>query len=181
MKPNRVKLIPLLAVLLVAACGQPVAGEAVAGGEVRVSTSVKPLRPSSRNSSTRPRPTISSRPSTSNSLAGLAGTWEGEYTCGQGNTGLKLTIKEPSGPTLPAVFEFFPLPGNPSAKKGSYSMVGSRSAGGHVVFKQEKWIDQPPGYVMVDLEVTSPIDAGTRQLSGDVLDPSCKGFSVRRP
>ena len=35
MKPNRVKLMPPLAVLLVAACGQPVAGEAVAGGEVR--------------------------------------------------------------------------------------------------------------------------------------------------
>ncbi len=110
----------------------------------------------------------------------MVGTWEGEYTCGQGNTGLKLTIKEPEASSVPATFEFFPLSSNPSAAKGSYTMVGAFSSGGQLVFRQQKWVEQPDGYVMVDLAVTSPIESSTRQLSGDVLSDSCKGFSVRK-
>jgi hypothetical protein len=191
MTANRVKPALLIAALilpLVSACGQPVAGEAVAAAGDVVTTATKPPRTSSRaTGTTRLRPpaspasSASSTPSTSDKLDSLVGTWAGEYTCGQGNTGLKLTIKDPRGPSLPAVFDFFPLPGNPDAKKGSYSMVGSLSGSGQLVFRQEKWIDQPPGYVMVDLAVTSPLESNVKQLSGDVLEPSCKGFSVRRP
>ena len=179
-----------LTLALTSACGQQVAGDAVAGAAVtsvtksaRVST--RPSRPVA--TSVRPSTSPGGRPSSSPGgrptpadLAGLAGTWEGEYTCGQGNTGLTLTIDAPQSAALPAVFAFFPLPGNPAAKKGSYSMVGSLSPSGQLLFKQERWIEQPAGYVMVDLAVTSPIRPGASLLSGDVLDPSCKGFSVRR-
>src|SRR5262245_47077802 len=78
-----------LALLLVAACGRPIAGEAFAGSDVRVTATFAPVRPSPRTSASRPRPPASTRPSTSEgpaALAGLVGTWEGEYTCAQGST-----------------------------------------------------------------------------------------------
>lgn len=172
-------LAPVLA--LVAACGQQVTGEAhPAAAKVKTT---KSSSATSRFTSKASRPATPSRRPTAKPGAGdlgaLAGVWEGEYTCGQGETGLKLTIEEPEGNALPATFEFFPLPENPNAKAGSYSMRGSRT-GDRLVFRQENWINQPPGYVMVDLEVTSPITEDATSLSGDVLSESCKGFSVRR-
>ncbi|MFL6145847.1 MAG: hypothetical protein ACJ72N_28770 [Labedaea sp.] len=171
-----------LVLALSSACGQQVTGEAVAAEGAAAKSSVPLPRPSSRPrpSATSARPSSTAGPASSAELAGLAGTWEGEYTCAQGNTGLTLTIKAPQNAVLPTVFAFFPLPGNATAKKGSYSMVGSLSPSGQLRFTQERWIEQPTGYVMVDLTVTSPVEAGVSQLSGDVLDPACKGFSVRR-
>jgi hypothetical protein len=172
-------LLGLILTLAPAACGQAIPGDAVAarGLAAPVSTTKTPTTTSTSRPTTS-APATSARPS--DVLAGLAGTWAGEYTCAQGNTGLRLTIKEPSGDALPATFEFFPLPANPAAKKGSYSMLGGLSPAGQLVFRQQQWIDQPAGYVMVDLAVTSPLDADAAQLSGDVLEASCKGFSVRR-
>ena len=181
-----VRLLIFGAVLVGAtACGQRVTGQAVAGDHTPIaSTSSAP--PSSRSTDDPPPAGGSSTssttrpPSGSGGLAGIEGTWEGQYTCGQGNTGLKLTIKAAEGRTLPAVFAFYPLEDNPSAARGSYTMVGSLNSAGHLVFKQQAWIDQPPTYHMVDLQVTSPLDEDTDTLSGDVLDSGCKGFSVRR-
>ena len=169
-----------LLLVLVSACGKPIAGEpraASAGEVVRTSTPRAPTS-SRRPTTTPPR---SSRPaSTSDVLSGLTGAWEGEYTCGQGNTGLRLTIAAVRDGVASATFEFFPLAGNPSAKAGKYTMVGALGSSGQLVFKQQQWIEQPPGYVMVDLAVTSPLSPDATQLSGDVLMDNCKGFSVRR-
>jgi hypothetical protein len=169
----------LIALLLapVSACGKPVAGEPRAAQNA-VRTAPRTTTPSRKPTTSAPR--TSGKPSTSDVLKGLAGTWNGEYTCGQGDTGLKLTVKAPESGALPATFEFFPLAGNPSAKKGSYTVIGAISPAGQLVFKQQQWIDQPEGYVMVDLAVTSPLTADAAQLSGDVLMDNCKGFSVRR-
>jgi hypothetical protein len=180
-RPTLLLLSLGLLVTLAVACGQPIAGDArpaanVAANPSAKQTSSRATRPT-RPSTSRPRTT---RPSSPDRLSGLAGTWEGEYTCAQGATGLKLIISEPDGTSLPAVFEFFPLPQNPGAKAGSYSMLGTLNPNGQLVFKQQQWINQPPGYVMVDIAVTSPIEESTTQLSGDVLDSACKGFSVRR-
>jgi hypothetical protein len=165
---------------LASACGKPVAGEPQAASGAAVRTSAPKTTTTSRRPTTAP-PRTSRAPSTADVLTGLAGTWEGEYTCGQGNTGLKLTIKPLGANTVaPATFEFFPLSSNPSAKKGSYAMIAAVSPSGQLVFKQQQWIDQPAGYVMVDLAVTSPLDPDATQLSGDVLMDNCKGFSVRR-
>jgi hypothetical protein len=167
------------ALLFVSACGQQVAGQALA---VDHPTLTRSAPPSTSRTPVTPRPTSTPRTSSTGSvsLSGLEGVWEGEYTCGQGNTGLRLTIKAPDGRTLPAVFEFFPLPDNPSAAKGSFTMLGGVNAAGKLVFKQQGWIDQPAGYVMVDLQVTSPIEGSVDALSGDMLADQCKGFSVRR-
>lgn len=178
---NRGASACLLAVLaiLTAACGKPVAGEARAASDAVVRTSApRPSSPSRKPTTTPPR--TSGRPSTADVLKGLAGTWEGEYTCGQGNTGLTLTVKAPQSGAAPTTFAFFPLASNPSAKKGSYLMIGAISPAGQLVFKQQQWIEQPDGYVMVDLAVTSPLDPDATQLSGDVLADNCKGFSVRK-
>src|ERR1700716_4275923 len=141
----------VLLLVLTSACGKPVAGEPRAA-ENAVRTAPKTTPPSRRPTTSAPR--SSAKPSTTDVLKGLAGIWEGEYTCGQGNTGLKLTIKTPASGEAPTPFEFFPLASNPSAKKGSYSMVGAVSPAGQLVFKQQQWIDQPAGYVMVDLALT---------------------------
>jgi hypothetical protein len=173
-------LVLLLA--LTSACGKAVAGEPRAAENVArtvpktATTSSRRPTATSTTSSTR----TTGKPSTADVLKGLVGTWEGEYTCGQGNTGLKLTVKSPQSGAVPATFEFFPLQSNPAAAKGSYTMVGTVSAAGQLVFKQQQWIDQPPGYVMVDLAVTSPLEPDATQLSGDVLMDNCKGFSVRK-
>lgn len=167
--------------VLVSACGQQqVAGEALAVDHPTLTRSAPPS-----TSRTVPRTTSTPRTSStgspgSSALTGLVGVWEGEYTCAQGNTGLKLTIKAPEGRTLPATFAFFPLPDNPSAAKGSFSMLGGVNASGKLVFKQQSWIDQPAGYEMVDIQVTSPIEGDVDTLSGDILVDQCKGFSVRR-
>lgn len=173
-----------LIALLAAACGQQVAGKATAAQNVAAGNPPTIKQTSTRTTLTPMRPPSSSSSSSSSSstdrLAALVGTWEGEYTCGQGNTGLKLTVKPPEVASVPTTFEFFPLPSNPSAAKGSYTMVGSYLSSGQLTFKQQEWVDQPPGYMMVDLAVTSPVEPGIKQLSGDVLSNSCKGFSVRK-
>ncbi|HET9138447.1 hypothetical protein [Actinophytocola sp.] len=169
-----------LILLLTSAC----AGNAVAGAPVPIENPVSaPAKVS------RPRPPITvsttappqtARPS-ADVLSGLVGVWEGEYTCTQGLTGMKVTLGAPSAGIMPVTVEFFPLPSNPSVPKGSYTMAASLGSGGQLMFKQQQWINQPPGYTMIDMVVTSPVRADVKQLSGDILKQSCKGFSLRRP
>ena len=82
-----------LIALLVAACGQQVTGEPQAARNAAVASSSKSRPTPTRPTKTTTRPPSSSTSSSSDRLAAVVGTWEGEYTCGQGNTGLKLTIK----------------------------------------------------------------------------------------
>jgi hypothetical protein len=128
----------------------------------------------------RPSATSSSAPSSSAGrfdLASLEGVWEGDYTCGQGKTGLRLEIGAVEGDTLSTTFTFSPLAKNPTAASGSFSMIGTET-GGKLVFKQDKWMNQPDGYSMVDLEVSDPPQGGT--LSGVVIGGSCSDFSVHK-
>ena len=74
-------------------------------------------------------------------------------------------IQKAPGGTLSATFNFFALqrPGVPS---GSYTMTGTLSSTG-ADFTQDQWINQPPGYEMVDLTADPPTDGGTI-LSGTI-------------
>lgn len=174
-------LAPLVpALLLTAACSQPVTGTpvAAAGGDTRpteqTSTVDEPdLDPSAVEST-------ASEPGTGEGdLGALVGTWEGRYTCAQGETGAKLTIEAVDDSTLRMQFEFFPLPENPDAKSGAYVLLGAYS-GERLVFQQEEWIDQPENYVMVDLEVTSELEEGMSELNGTMLTDSCGALAVSR-
>jgi hypothetical protein len=158
-------LIFLPVFVLLAACGHQVAGTplAVSGAAMKQQTS-----------SAVPRPTTTTpgKPD----LSEFAGTWEGTYVCAQGETGLKLTIEEPSGETAAARFDFFPLSGS-SAPSGSYLMTLGYTGGGQLKFTQDKWVEQPPGYSMVDLLV---FVHDTDKLSGKVVSVGCQTFVVTR-
>ncbi len=162
-------LLLVTLVLTLVACSKPVTGTPAAapGAEQReTSTAETATEPSAGTSS-------------SGELDPLVGTWTGEYTCLQGETGLRMTIEQADDTSVQVLFEFFPLPENPGAKQGSYQLVGAYSDD-RLLFKQQKWIDKPSNYLMVDFEVTSPIEPDMDVLSGNVESEGCKGFSARR-
>jgi hypothetical protein len=105
------------------------------------------------------------------------GTWIGTYRCGQGQTGLRLVVTGDDPDSLAAAFRFFPVADNPGVPSGSFAMTGSRS-GRDVRLRQSAWIDQPPGYVMVDL-VGELTDDGER-FAGTVQGAGCTTFALRR-
>jgi Copper amine oxidase N-terminal domain len=75
------------------------------------------------------------------------GIYEGWYVATQGKSGLTLKIEEDK-----AIFKFYPLPENPSAKAGEFEMYYDYDEDtGYIELKYNKWIKQPSGYVSVDL------------------------------
>ncbi|HWO87533.1 MAG TPA: hypothetical protein VNL98_00125 [Gemmatimonadales bacterium] len=107
----------------------------------------------------------------------LAGRWTGTYTCGQGETGLTLTITPGVMGQLEARFEFRALPSNPSVPSGEYWMAGWVTTDGHVALVGVEWIRQPPNYIMVGL--WGRLSADRRRFSGIV--PECAApFSLVR-
>jgi hypothetical protein len=165
-----ITVLPLFA--LVAACGQQVAGTALPGDHDVVVTTVRPSVPKTRSST----PSTTRSSSGRVSVSALAGRWDGSYTCNQGETGLTLTIQNTQGDVADGTFEFFPLANNPNAKSGSFAVKVGYSAGGQLKFTQDKWINEPPGYGMVDLLV--PTAPGTDKMTGQVLSDGCTTFSV---
>lgn len=105
--------------------------------------------------------------------------WEGRYVCGQGLTGLTLTIR-PTGPDrVSAIFAFHADPANPGVPSGSYSMTGVLSASSEIVhLVPERWIQQPAGYVMVGMSGTFDVRGGV--MRGRIDHPSCVDFELRR-
>jgi hypothetical protein len=118
-------------------------------------------------------------PSSSHSSPGVVGTWKGSYLgCSQGPTGLRLVImREPhTSNRLKAIFNFYPLPGNPTAPSGSYTMTGFYSPG-RVTLHGSRWIHHPPGYILVNLVGKPPLPGGKR-FSGAAV--GCSTFSLKR-
>ncbi len=109
---------------------------------------------------------------------GIAGVWRGSYTCLQGVTGLTLRIAG-NGDSLTALFEFFADARNPGVPSGAFTMTGRYEAKSRAVsLRQERWVDQPAGYIMIDLDGTLSADGGT--LSGRVAHESCTTFALAR-
>jgi hypothetical protein len=107
---------------------------------------------------------------------GVSGVWTGSYVCGQGTTGVRLTIKSTTSGVVEGAFEFFPTPDNPTVPAGSFAVKGSYVAG-KMVLAGEKWINRPRGYEMVGLSGTFSGEA--RSFSGRVLYPGCSTFVLR--
>lgn len=120
------------------------------------------------------RPTASA--SSENAI--LSGTWTGSYVCQQGETGLRLVIKAAPNGTLSAIFNFYAVPSDPGVPSGSFSMTGTYSAAG-VDLNQSRWIREPAGYVMVNLNAGPPTDGG-KVLRGNVSYVGCSTFTVRK-
>lgn len=90
-----------------------------------------------------------------NSLSNnISGDYVGTYKCGQGITGLTLSIrKQNNASKFEAEFKFYPVKLNPNVPSGSYLMRGVIT-GQKIKLKGTEWINQPLGYDMVDIECT---------------------------
>ena len=78
-----------------------------------------------------------------------------------------------------AIFRFRVSQRGSQTVTGSYRMSGTYDATSRRVnLKATDWIDQPPGYTMVDLSGT--IDRTGTTLSGRMLNPSCSTFTVTK-
>ena len=91
----------------------------------------------------------------------LTGTWVGTYVCSQGETGLRLVIQAAASGVLTATFNFYAVPSNPGVPTGSFTMTGSYAYPAGVKLTQGQWINQPSGYLMVDLTASPPTRDGT--------------------
>jgi hypothetical protein len=103
--------------------------------------------------------------------------WKGTYFCAQGRTNLELSVEDVEDDAFEVVFAF----SVPTAQRlpitGSFRMQGSWDAKERrLQLKAERWLDQPPGYEMVDL-VGKVSRVGV--IDGTVAGPGCTTFSVR--
>ncbi|MDT0465720.1 serine/threonine-protein kinase [Streptomyces gibsoniae] len=111
-------------------------------------------------------------------VTGLSGQWNGSYVCNQGITGLVLTVEDHEDGTADAVFAFYPAPSNPQVPRGSFAMAGTVQ-NGVLTLRATHWINQPPGYLAVDLQGT--YDTSTpNHLDGRIYGPNCTTFSADR-
>jgi hypothetical protein len=102
----------------------------------------------------------------------LTGHFEGTYICRQGETAMTLdTLAKDSG-NIVALMSFG---GNNGMPKGSYTLVGNWN-GAKFNLKSNEWVDQPAGYIMVDIEG----EVNARGVSGNIQSPTCSNFSAVR-
>lgn len=120
-----------------------------------------------------------SAPLASAAPASVAGQWTGKYVCGQGITSLELDVVEAKGGRLKATFHFGPLPENPDVPKGAYAMTGVfNSASRRIELRGDKWMKQPLGYFMVDLE--GALAKSGDRLTGQIPFAGCSWFELIR-
>jgi hypothetical protein len=106
------------------------------------------------------------------------GAWKGAYGCAQGVTGLTLTIEPAVDGVVSATYEFYAAPENPGVPNGSFRMTGTYDDEGRLALQGSEWIDQPPGYVMVDYESHPDRGIDPHHLFGIVLGPGCTLFTM---
>ena len=121
---------------------------------------------------------------------GALGRWRGTYLCNQGWTGVDLEIgpdearaeameSDQPGRYLKATFSFFQIATNPGVPSGRFTMRGSYDpATGQLKLGQERWLERPEHYVMVDL--TGTRDPETDTIKGRVDGYNCGTFELRR-
>ena len=103
----------------------------------------------------------------------VSGNWEGSYVCGQGVTGLTLTIAHQSGSGFSGTFHFYPPPGNSAAKEGCFAVTGHFVTARRVFVGGGAWISRPADYITVDLD--GQIDAAGQTMAGKVKVPAQYG------
>ena len=106
-------------------------------------------------------------------------TWTGGYTCAQGGTSVTLTMEAAVGNGVKATFDFVGAEDNPEVPAGSYTLEGSWVDGG-INLHGVEWVEQPPGYMMVDLSTTPELAIGPDRIAGSIDDPSCEQFIMDR-
>ena len=113
------------------------------------------------------------------SVDDLSGSWEGTYFCNQGLTNLNLIISTENSSTLNATFNFYTHESNSGIPSGSFRMSGFYDEETKKLdLKATDWINQPPGYVMVDL--SGNLSKQGNEISGNVNGTKCSTFSVKK-
>ncbi len=107
----------------------------------------------------------------------FVGSWEGAYGCAQGVTGLTLTIDTEVDGQVSAIYKFYAVPENPGVPDGSFRMTGTYEDG-RLVLVGSEWIEQPPGYVMVDYESNPALGIDPDHLFGTVQGAGCTLFTM---
>lgn len=122
-----------------------------------------------------PVPTSSTTSTTAVPVAStsLTGTWTGTYDCNDGERELVLTIVD-IGDEVDAFLEFGGEDGPPA---GAFTMTGTNDDG-LLRLDADEWIEQPEGYVPLDL--LAEIAGDDELLAGTVETEGCTTFSVER-
>jgi hypothetical protein len=110
----------------------------------------------------------------------LTGAWRGAYACGQGVTGLTLTI-ETDAYGLTATFDFYAVRDNPHVPTGRFRMVGTYDSRARVlVLHPREWIVQPPGYFPVGMKAHVDLEWGV--MLGTIVEDarSCSWVRLSR-
>jgi hypothetical protein len=105
------------------------------------------------------------------------GAWKGAYGCAQGVTGLTLTIEDAADGQVSATYEFYAAPENPDVPDGSFRMTGTYDEG-KLVLQGSEWIEQPPGYLMVDYVSNPDLGIDPHHLFGGVQGSGCTLFTM---
>lgn len=110
----------------------------------------------------------------------IIGPWVGTYTCGQGLTGISLTITEAHEGRAEALFHFYAVPENPGVPTGCFLQSGTYNAETRrVTLRGGRWLLQPPDYVTVGF--SGQLDWAGRRLTGKVIGPrGCTTFRMER-
>ncbi len=106
--------------------------------------------------------------------------WEGTYVCNQGLSSVKLTLDADRAGNATAIYDFGPVPTNPTVPTGSYSLTGAlhRQDGGGFAgdFEPAEWIVHPPNYFMVPLS----IESDGKTMTGSIRHSSCSELKTTR-
>jgi hypothetical protein len=109
-------------------------------------------------------------------------TYEGEYLCAQGGTGMSLqVIGEENINARYAIFHFFPLASNPNVPPGSFAVKGVfDEVRGIIDMEPVSWITRPAGFIAAGLRGVSTDGGNTfeGQLTG--VSFLCSTFAMRR-
>ena len=103
-------------------------------------------------------------------MSEILGVYEGYYYANQGQTGVTLNVYETGSGDVEALFEFYNLPNRTNAQEGSFYMDVSWN-NGRYYFDATEWIEQPDGWVTVDIDVS---------LDGYVLSGNLKDYGTGR-
>lgn len=106
------------------------------------------------------------------------GTWTGTYVCGQGITGVTLTVEPVDANAVRVVMEFYATAQNPGVPSGRYTLNGVLDpSSGRLRLTPDYWLAQPPGYTMVGLDGYLKGERFTGAVTGNAR---CSTFSVTR-
>ncbi|MFG2249221.1 hypothetical protein [Spirillospora sp. NPDC048823] len=142
--------------------------------------SIANFNPTAESTDDIPPPELSTRdlPTPEVRRSSLTGSWQGTYTCNQGGMRLNLTLVQSSSGRVTGIFRFSPGPGNSEARSGSFTLRGT-VIGRSLTLRGDRWISRPGNYEMVSMSARVST-ASPDLLQGDIRDPGCSTFTVRR-